>query len=84
MAIEMGLHRRESLEQNLPDLTTQKQAMKVFWCIYVLDRRWSFGTGMPFVLQDSDIDPSLPSVSVPSNAPRRIHVWISLNVKKII
>jgi hypothetical protein len=22
----------------------------------VLDRRWSFGTGMPFALQDADID----------------------------
>jgi hypothetical protein len=26
----------------------------------VLDRRWSFGTGMPFALQDTDIDPDLP------------------------
>ena len=33
--------------------------MLLFWSIYVLDRRWSFGTGMPFALQDSDIDPQL-------------------------
>jgi hypothetical protein len=62
MALEMGLHRRESLEKNIPHMATQKQAVILFWCIYVLDRRWSFGTGMPFVLQDSDIDPSLPIV----------------------
>lgn len=65
MALEMGLHRRESLEKNIPHVTTQKQAVALFWCIYVLDRRWSFGTGMPFVLQDNDIDPSLPTVSLP-------------------
>jgi hypothetical protein len=62
MALEMGLHRRESLEKNIPHAPTQRQAVIIFWCIYVLDRRWSFGTGMPFVLQDSDIDPSLPIV----------------------
>lgn len=32
----------------------------VFWSIYVLDRRWAFGTGMPYALQDTDIDPMLP------------------------
>jgi hypothetical protein len=63
MALEIGLHRRESLEKNIPHAATQKQAVILFWCIYVLDRRWSFGTGMPFVLQDNDIDPSLPVVS---------------------
>jgi hypothetical protein len=41
--------------------------MILFWSIYVLDRRWSFGTGMPFALQDSDIDPLLqkPDASTP-------------------
>ncbi|KAI5459327.1 hypothetical protein BGZ63DRAFT_426613 [Mariannaea sp. PMI_226] len=28
---------------------------KVYWTVYTLDRRWSFGTGMPFAVQDSDI-----------------------------
>lgn len=36
------------------------QTILLFWAIYVLDRRWSFGTGMPFALQDSDIDPQVP------------------------
>ncbi|KAJ4245820.1 hypothetical protein NW762_013944 [Fusarium torreyae] len=26
-----------------------------FWSLYTLDRRWSFGTGLPFALQDSEI-----------------------------
>ena len=38
----------------------RKWAIKLFWSVYVLDRRWSFGTGMPFALQDADIDPALP------------------------
>lgn len=63
MAIEMGLHRQETLEKNFPDACMRDKAIEIFWCIYVLDRRWSFGTGMPFVLHDQDIDPSLPVVS---------------------
>jgi hypothetical protein len=34
--------------------------VRVFWSVYALDRRWSFGTGMPFAFQDADIDPLLP------------------------
>lgn len=26
-----------------------------YWSVYTLDRRWSFGTGLPFAVQDSDI-----------------------------
>jgi hypothetical protein len=31
--------------------------MRLFWCIYILDRRWSIGLSLPFTLQDADIDP---------------------------
>jgi hypothetical protein len=34
--------------------------LRLFWSIYILDMRWSFGTGMPFALEDTDIDPWLP------------------------
>jgi len=60
IALEMGLHRRESLEENVPDPERRHWAKRLFYCIYVLDRRWSFGTGLPFALHDSDIDPELP------------------------
>ncbi|KAE9372603.1 hypothetical protein N431DRAFT_439683 [Stipitochalara longipes BDJ] len=63
IALEIGLHRKESLESNFPDAHAQHWALRLFWCIYVLDRRWSFGTGMPFALQDSDIDPELPQLN---------------------
>ncbi|CZT42927.1 related to fungal specific transcription factor [Rhynchosporium secalis] len=60
MCIELGLHRRDSCFKVITDKEERSNAMKLFWSIYVLDRRWSFGTGMPFALQDADIDPSLP------------------------
>ncbi|KAG9229952.1 fungal-specific transcription factor domain-containing protein [Amylocarpus encephaloides] len=63
IALEMGLHRKESLEQNFRDPQARHWALRLFWCIYVLDRRWSFGTGMPFALQDTDIDPELPQLN---------------------
>jgi hypothetical protein len=59
-ALEMGLHRRKSLFDNFEDPESRRLATRVFWCVYVLDRRWSFGTSLPFALADRDIDPSLP------------------------
>jgi hypothetical protein len=60
MCIELGLHRRDSLYKIVTDPEERSSTVKLFWSIYVLDRRWSFGTGLPFALQDSDIDPNLP------------------------
>ncbi|KAG4434544.1 hypothetical protein IFR05_009960 [Cadophora sp. M221] len=62
IALEMGLHRKESLLANVPDPEKRNWALRLFYCIYVLDRRWSFGTGLPFALHDSDIDPELPNL----------------------
>lgn len=56
----MGLHRKEILAKTLLSTEERHQACKLFWSIYILDRRWSFGTGMPFAIQDADIDPALP------------------------
>ncbi|KAI2638430.1 fungal-specific transcription factor domain-containing protein [Xylaria nigripes] len=60
MALEMGLHRRRSLMDNYQSAEDQEKAMRVFWCVYALDRRWSFGTGLSFALNDRDIDNELP------------------------
>lgn len=59
-ALEMGLHHREPYFAKFDDLEQRRWANKLFWCIYVLDRRWSFGTGLPFAINDHDIDPELP------------------------
>lgn len=56
----MGLHRRQSLIDNFKDEETRSHAVQVFWVIYELDRRWSFGTSLSFALDDRDIDPHLP------------------------
>ncbi|KAL4963213.1 transcription factor domain-containing protein [Aspergillus stella-maris] len=60
MCLEMGLHRRDALVRSFPDEAQWPEVVKIFWSIYTLDRRWSFGTGLPFVIQDEDIDPNLP------------------------
>lgn len=56
----MGLHRRETLISKFADEETRSTAIRIFWCVYVLDRRWSFGTSLSFALSDRDIDPELP------------------------
>lgn len=63
MCIELGLHRSSSLLRHFPDTSERSHATRIFWCVYCLDRRWSFGTGMPFAMQDADIDPALPTPS---------------------
>lgn len=60
MAVEIGLHRHETYANNFATDEERQSATVLFWSLYVLDRRWSFGTGMPFALQDADIDSLLP------------------------
>jgi hypothetical protein len=60
MLLEMGLHRRDALARSFPNEAQWSGITKIFWSVYSLDRRWSFGTGLPFVIQDDDIDPNLP------------------------
>lgn len=56
----MGLHRKQSLFDNFKDPSSRALAVQVFWVVYELDRRWSFGTSLSFALNDRDIDPQLP------------------------
>ena len=69
LSLTMGLHRRDALTRSFPDKAERSQALKVFWSIYTLDQRWSFGTGLPFCLQEADIDPNLPEPVRLSNCP---------------
>lgn len=59
-AIELGLHRREIYSTKFRNNDQRLWANRLFWCIYVLDRQWSFGTGRSFAIPDHDIDPDLP------------------------
>lgn len=67
MCLEMGLHRRDAIMRSFPEEQQWSDINRTFWSIYLLDRRWSFGTGLPFVIQDDDIDPNLeePDLSLP-------------------
>jgi hypothetical protein len=55
--IELGLHRSETYAAIFANDEERADAIRLFWSLRVLDQRWSFGTGMPFALQDIDIDP---------------------------
>ncbi|KAJ5465319.1 uncharacterized protein N7458_001005 [Penicillium daleae] len=56
--LELGLHHVQGYS-NLEE-EDSRPALILFWSVFALDRRWSFGTGLPFSIQEADIDPSLP------------------------
>lgn len=58
LCLELGLHRSQ-VHQSLVDPDERRLALNSFWSAYVLDRRWAFNTGLPYVIQDADIDPKL-------------------------
>lgn len=57
--LELGLHRAQTYQKFEPE-KERSAALKLFWSIFVLDHRWSIGTGMSFALQDADLDKNLP------------------------
>lgn len=59
LCLELGIHQRQGL-MSIKDDSERKNALTSFWSAYVLDRRWAFGTGLPFTVQDEDVDPDLP------------------------
>ncbi|KAH7177178.1 hypothetical protein DER46DRAFT_654434 [Fusarium sp. MPI-SDFR-AT-0072] len=48
---EQSCQEQEASAENIPGT--------FFWSLYTLDRRWSFGTGLPFAVQDSEINRQL-------------------------
>ncbi|KAI1361667.1 fungal-specific transcription factor domain-containing protein [Xylaria arbuscula] len=60
LCLELGLHRRDIVEQ-IKDEEQRNLAVNTFWSAYVLDRRWAFSAGLPYVMTDEEIDPDLPS-----------------------
>ncbi|KLU81743.1 fungal specific transcription factor domain-containing protein [Magnaporthiopsis poae ATCC 64411] len=59
LCLELGLHRRQGLFR-IPEGPERRSALNTFWVTYTLDRRWSFATGLPYVVCDETIDPKLP------------------------
>jgi hypothetical protein len=61
--MELGLHRQETWQRTggiFPGALEWLWASRLFWVVYVLDRKWSCGTGLPFAIQDADMDTNLP------------------------
>ncbi|KAJ5372857.1 hypothetical protein N7517_004863 [Penicillium concentricum] len=56
--LELGLHKLQGYPKS--EEVGSQPALILFWSAFALDRRWSFGTGLPFSIQEEDIDPSLP------------------------
>lgn len=56
MLQELGYHNFTDLQHRYKSRGSRETAKKVLWSAYMLDRRWSFGTGLPFAIHDSDID----------------------------
>lgn len=62
-SMELGLHRQETWQRTggiFPGALEWLWASRLFWVVYVLDRKWSCGTGLPFAIQDADMDTNLP------------------------
>lgn len=74
--LEMGLHRKQSLFDNFKHGEERRLAIQVFWVVYELDRRWSFGTSLSFALNDRDIDTPLP-LPEPENAYSYLEYMVS-------
>lgn len=59
LCIESGIHQRAGL-MKIENEEDRRNALHSFWSAYVLDRRWAFATGLPYTVQDEDLDPELP------------------------
>ncbi|KAH6605910.1 Zn2Cys6 transcriptional regulator [Trichoderma cornu-damae] len=59
LCVELGIHQKRGLMM-IQNETERRNALNSFWSAYVLDRRWAFGTGLPYAIQDDEIDPTLP------------------------
>ncbi|KAM5349799.1 hypothetical protein ACJ41O_006304 [Fusarium nematophilum] len=59
LCLEMGLHRRATVESTFSNLEERSTALRTFWSVYLLERRTSLGQGVPFSIQDSYVDPTL-------------------------
>ncbi|KAL4920528.1 fungal-specific transcription factor domain-containing protein [Aspergillus aurantiobrunneus] len=55
---QLGLH-RERVLSNMP-IFESEIFRRLWWCVYVLDRQVALETGLPFIIQDINIDTGFP------------------------
>lgn len=54
----LGIHRRKVVEGI--SAFNSEMIRRVWWCIYLMDRRLAIDTGHPFLIQDVNVDTPLP------------------------
>ncbi|KAF5568419.1 fungal specific transcription factor domain-containing protein [Fusarium phyllophilum] len=54
----------------------RKMAIRMFWSVHTLDRRWSFGSGLLFIIQSNDID---SNISWPDDEVPYLHGIVAYN-----
>ncbi|THC94753.1 hypothetical protein EYZ11_005792 [Aspergillus tanneri] len=81
--VKKALHRRETLRQPGIEAEGRDRVLRLFWSIRILDVRWSFGTGMPFALEDADIDPWLPEPEGEKTSYLRVMIRYSRIAAKV-
>ncbi|KAF5227132.1 hypothetical protein FANTH_14858 [Fusarium anthophilum] len=59
LCLEMGLHRRLTIDKTFPNTNDRLIALEAFCSVYMLERRTGLGQGIPYTIQDSYIDPAL-------------------------
>ena len=69
-AQHLGIH----LSQTHDDMSSFESEMfkRVWWCMYILDRRVALALGRPFIIQDNNIKVGLPKdleMNTPSSSP---------------
>ncbi|KAL4998705.1 hypothetical protein BDV10DRAFT_70102 [Aspergillus recurvatus] len=55
---QLGLH-REAVVSKMP-IFESEMFRRLWWCVYMLDRQVSLETGLPFIIQDINVDTTLP------------------------
>jgi hypothetical protein len=75
MMFEIGIENNYSFDSMFVKQEDKYRGTIIIWSIFVLDRRWSFFTGLPAALKDNDIDHFRP-VSHASSPKTRLHLLI--------
>ncbi|KAH7389975.1 fungal-specific transcription factor domain-containing protein, partial [Pyrenochaeta sp. MPI-SDFR-AT-0127] len=57
-AHQVGIHRQKML--NRMSFFDDEMYRRIWWCIYIMDRRYALETGRPFLTQDFNIDTAMP------------------------
>ncbi|KAK9453397.1 hypothetical protein V1511DRAFT_512694 [Dipodascopsis uninucleata] len=60
MALELGLHLSETLDEMFTNEVEREQCRVLFWSLYIVDRRMSISVGRPYIFHDEDIDQKMP------------------------